>query len=453
MTGNTAIRLFGKRDCMTRILLASAFFVFISAVGTFAQSPPNSSGDQDADVPTSSPLLYVEKIVANSREQFTGLLNGSGLISTDSDRGLIISAEAGGGWDSNPSNSPSSSSNSLSSSMYSVSPYIAFHGTSAKNRFFIQYQPTFSGYPSGTHEGQIIHAASLQADGRVSERLGWNVNINGSYGQDGARFVAPLQSVAVGEVPGTATSTASYLPGSGSIAYALVSLETDYRTSERGTVAFDFSNAYNSVAGYDQAGGTAAGKLRYRYNLSSTLTLMIYGQGSHFYGDLNCEGIGAGGGIDWRPGINATLTFEAGPQISTGACGDQQGYSYAVQYSTRLSNRTQFYLIASRQPMVSYLGPGAWQNGGSAGMQYQVTRLASAHVDVGYASSTALAAVSSYSGIYINASYDVHLKHNFRLSYGYRGYFADSAGTRYNRSLALVSLKWASNSGKIFQNQ
>jgi hypothetical protein len=298
-----------------------------------------------------------------------------------------------------------------------------------------------------------MHTASVQADGNLSERLGWKINIYGSYGQNGARFAAPLQSVPVGEVPGITSIAASYLPGSGSITYVLGSFETNYRKSERGTVTFVLGNSYNRVTGFDQAGGTATGRLRYSYDLSPTLSLMIYGQASHFYGDLSCEGIGGGGGVDWRLGINTTLTFEAGPQINTAACGDQQGYSYALEYSTRLSNKAQLYLIANRLPTVSYLGPGVWQRSASAGMQYQLTRLALLRADVGYSSSTALAAVSSYTGISVNASYDVQLKHGFALSYTYRGYFADSAGTGYNHSLAQVSLKWVSNSGKIFQSQ
>jgi hypothetical protein len=86
-------------------------------------------------------------------------------------------------------------------------------------------------------------------------------------------------------------------------------------------------------------------------------------------------------------------------------------------------------------------------------MQYRITPLAFLRADIGYSSSTALAAVSSYSGISINASYDVQLKHGLALSYDYRGYFVDSAGTGYNRSLAQVSLKWVSDSGKIFQSR
>jgi hypothetical protein len=431
--------------------LVTVFLIGIGTVCTFAQAPASSSGDQDANSVVQQSSSHPEEAIqaGQSQDQFTGLLNGTGLISMDSGKGLIFSAEAGGGWDSNPLNSP----DSASSSVYSLSPYIAFHGGSARSKFIVQYQSTFLGYPSGTYEGQATHAASVQADGSLSARLGWKMSINGSYGQNGARFVAPPQSVAVGEVPGTTSNTASYLPDSGATTYILGSFETGYRKSERGTVAFDLQNSFNRVAGYDQAGGVATGRLRYSYDLSPTLRLMIYGQGSHYYGDLNCEGVGAGVGVDWRLGRNTTLAFEAGPQINTAACGDQQGYSYALEYSTRLSNRAQFYLRANRLPMVSYLGPGAWQSGASAGMQYQLTPLALLRADVGYSSSTALAAVSSYSGISVNASYDVQLKHGFALSYGYRGYFADSGGTGYSRSLAQVSLKWISNSGKIFQSQ
>jgi hypothetical protein len=47
------------------------------------------------------------------------------------------------------------------------------------------------------------------------------------------------------------------------------------------------------------------------------------------------------------------------------------------------------------------------------GMQYRVTALALLRVDVGYSSSTALTAISSYSGISFNTSDDVQLSHGF----------------------------------------
>lgn len=469
------VATFGKEGkCMSRISLTMVLFIGIGTTCTFAQTPGNASADQSTDSvvqPSSSHpeetipgksqdqrTELLEKggwqftgLLKGSRTQSVGLLNGTGLMSMDSDNGLIFSAEARGGWDSNPSNL----SNSIPSpsSMYSLSPYIAFHGISARNRFFIQYQPTFLRYSSGTYAGQTVHASSIQADGSLNERLGWKININGSSGQNDARFVEPMQSVPVDEVPAIATSSASYLPNSESVAYVFASLQTDYRTSERGTAVINLSNSYNSVTGYDQAGGTATGRFRYSYNLSPTLSVTLYGQASHYYGDLHCQSIGGGGGVDWRLGVSTKLAFEAGPQINTAACGDQQGYSYALEYSARLSSQAQFYLIANRLPMVSYLGPGVWQRNAAAGMQYELTRLALLRVDVGYSSSTALAAVSSYSGISVNASYDVQLKHGFALSYVYRGNFTDSAGTGYSRSLALVSLKWMSNSGKIFENQ
>ncbi len=436
---------------MSRIPFVTVLFIGIGTVCTFAQASANPSGDQSADSVVQQSSSHIEEAMqgGNSQDLYTGLLNGSGLISMDSNNSLIFSAAVGGAWNSNPNNLP----DSVSSSMYSISPYIGLYRVLTKSKFIVQYQPTFLGYPSGTYEGQAMHAASVQADGSLSERLRWKMNASGSYGQNGVRFAAPLQSVAVGEVPGTASNSASYLPGSGATTYILGLFDMDYRKSERGTVAFDLSNSFNRVAGFDQEGGAATGRLRYRYDLSPTVSLMIYGQSTYFYGDLNCEGIGAGVGIDWRLGMNTALSFEAGPQINSSACGDQQGYSYAVSYSTRLSSRAQLYLTANRLPMVSYLGPGAWQRGASAGMQYQVTRAALLRADVGYSSSTALAAVSSYSGVSINASYDVQLNHNFVLSYNYRGYFTDSAGTGYYGNLAQVSLKWTSNSGKIFQSQ
>jgi hypothetical protein len=110
--------------------------------------------------------------------------------------------------------------------------------------------------------------------------------------------------------------------------------------------------------------------------------------------------------------------------------------------------------------MVSYLGPGAWQRGASAGMQYHVTPWVLLRADVVYSGSTAFAAVSSYRRISVNASYDV------QLNLASPCLTATEAISRIQPERAIAAawrrsrLKGVSNSGKIsksimmmFQNQ
>jgi hypothetical protein len=92
---------------MNRISLATVFFIGIGPFSMFAQAPANSSGDQSVDSAVQQSSSHAEEVMqgGNSGDQFTGLLNGSGLISMDSADGLIFSAVVGGGMgQQSPSN-------------------------------------------------------------------------------------------------------------------------------------------------------------------------------------------------------------------------------------------------------------------------------------------------------------------------------------------------------------
>ncbi len=432
-----------------RILLAIVVFLGVETIDVSAQTLDEPVESRSVDQVTqqySSPADEEAKPTPDASSEKAGSLSGAGLISMENPkRGFLFSVISGGGWDSNPNES----SNSVSSAVYSLSPYVAFHGASQKSQFILQYQPTFLAYPSGAFAAQTQHAALALAEGSVSERLKWKMNFNGSQGQNGARFLAPLQSVPVGVVSGTGASDASFLPNAGSITYALGLAEMSYRKSEHGTIVADLWNSYNRITGSNY-GATATARLSYRRDLSPRLSMMGYGQASQYYGNLVCESYGTGASVSWKVRENTLLTAEAGPLINTSRCGSQQGYSYALSYSSRLSGRTQVYLLASRSPSISYIGPGLWQTSASAGMQYRVTTAGLLRVDLEYASSTALAAVSSYRGIAVNATYDVRSRHGFGLSYSYRGFFADSAGSGYSRNLVQISLRWAGLSENTF---
>jgi hypothetical protein len=435
---------------MNQISRGTIFFLGIAASCALAQAPQEST---DSQIGAGTQSSQGNDVSQSSREDggqmFAGSLNGSGLFSmADQERGVILSATAGGGWDSNPSNGP----NGTSSSAYSLSPYISIHGASPMHQFILQYQPTILGYPFGGYSNQILHAASAQAMGTLSERWDWKMDVNASHGENGARFLAPQPSVPVGEVPGTGTSTASFLPNSNSITYIFGSLKTTYRRSDRGRVGFDLASTFNSTNGSNQSGEAVTGRLGYSYDLSPTVSLTSYGQISQYYGVLRCRGVGGGLRIRWQAAENTVFSAEGGPQINTSDCGTQQGYSYSLEYSSRISSRAQLYLTANRLPMVSYLGPGVWQNGASGGLQYKVTRAAMLRVDFAFANSSSLSSVSSYRGTSFNASYDVLLRRGFALSYSYRGYITNSGGNGYSRGIALVSLIWRSNSGKFFRN-
>jgi hypothetical protein len=433
---------------------AAALFAGLCSGTLLAQSSGEQADSSSAGTPQSTvsnidDMAQTTRDVSSQESQYAPALNGTGLISmNDVGKRLLISTTAGGGWDSNPSNATDGGSSGL----YSVSPYIGFRGSSPKTQYIVQYQPTILGYMSKLYTKQTLHRSSASFIGNPSERWKWGVNVSGSYGPNGTRLLASQQTVAVGEVPGTGSGSASYLSNAGNITYIVGSVDLSYRKSEKETLVLSGSNSFSGISGFNQQGSVAGVKLSYIRDLSPVLSFTSYGQVSHFYGDLNCESSGVGGGLRWQPRERTFLSVSGGPQISTHACSNQQlGFTYSVAFSSRVSRKSQFYLLSDYLPTVSYLGPGLWQRSASGGYQYQVTRIGVLGADAGYVSSDTLTAVSSYRGTFWGVNYGFRLHHGIAVSYSYRGYVTDTGETSYKRNLAQFSVTWTHNAGQVFQ--
>lgn len=387
----------------------------------------------------------------NSQEsRYAAALNGTGLISMDDvDKHLLLSTAVGGGWDSNPSNATGGGSSGL----YSASPYVGFRGASLKTQYLVQYQPTILGYMSDSYARQTLHRMSGSFIGSLNERWKAEVNASGSYGPNGTRFLAAQQTVAVGEIPGSGPGSASYLSNAGDITYIVGGVDFSYRKSQKETLVMSGSNSFSRISSYNQQGSVASTKFTYVRDLSPELSVIGYGQTSHFYGDLNCDSFGVGAGIRWQPKEKTFLSINAGPQMSTHACTNQKqlGFTYSAAFSSRISRKSQMYLLSDYLPTVSYLGPGLWQRSISGGYQYQVTRIGVVGVDVGYVNSDSLTVVSSYRGKFWGVNYGFRLQHGIAVSYSYRGYVTESGTTAYNRNIAQFSITWTHNAGQIFQ--
>jgi hypothetical protein len=381
--------------------------------------------------------------------QYTPALDGSGLISMDSamPKRILVGAVVSGGWDSNPDNL----ANGASSGLYTLSPYVGIQSNSSSTRFLLQYQPTITGYSSGAYSNQTMHAASIAILGNVNERWKWDLNASGNHGEDATRFIAPQQSIAVGEVPGAGPNSASYLANAGTVTFVTGSAGVHYRKSERDSFEFGIANTFSRYAGFSDNNSIASTNFGYDRALSSSFDMRAYEQTYYYYGAINCPSFGGGVGIKWHVLDGTFLSLSGGPQLNTAACGKQQKFSYSAAFSTRLTGKSQIYVLTAREPAISYLGPGLWQTSASGGYQRQVLAAGTLKFDVGYVSSDTLTVVNSYHGTYINFVYGVQLGHGLNASYNYRGYVGDTGGTGFSRNVASFSLAWTPNAGHLFQ--
>jgi len=438
------------------IRLIAALSTGLFAGSLFAQTSSDDQTTASAHPPVESSGVNAEDAVQASnggREQklqYAAALDGTGLISMDKTRPthLLLGAAVAGGWDSNPDNL----GNGASSRVYTLSPYFGIQASTPKTQYLLQYQPTITGYSSSIYSQETMNVASAAIVGTVNERWIWDFRARGSYGQDSLRLLAPQQSVAVGEVPGNNSGSASYLPNAGTVTYANGDLDIHYRKSERDSLEFHVANSFSHFTGLSENSGVATtGRFGYGRELSSSLGVIAYGQSSYINGSIDCASFGGGIGLKWQAGERTSLSLSGGPQFDTSACGNQLEFSYNAAFSTRLSYKSQIYLLASRQPTASYLGPQLWQLSVSGGYQRRITSIGTVSLDLGYAGSDTLATVGSYRGTYFDCIYGHPLGHGFSATYSYRGYVGDWDGNKFTRNLALLSLTWTPGVGRVFQ--
>jgi hypothetical protein len=382
--------------------------------------------------------------------QYAAALDGTGLIAMDRTMPshLLLGVAVAGGWDSNPGNL----GNGASSAVYILSPYLGIQESTPKTQYLLQYQPTITGYSSSIYSHEIMNVASATIVGTVTERWSWDFRASGSYGQDSLRLLAPQQSVAVGDVPGNGSSSASYLPNVGTVTYATGDLNLHYRKSERDSLEFHVANSFSHFTGLSENNGVATtGRFGYGRELSSRLGAIAYGQSSYINGIIDCVSYGGGIGLEWQAGERTSLSLSGGPQFYMSACGNQLEFSYNAAFSTRLSYKSQIYLSASRQPTASYLGPQLWQSSIFGGYQRRITSIGILSLDLGYADGDTLATGSSYHATYFDCIYGYPIGHGFSATYTYRGYAGDWDGTKFPRNLALFSLTWTPGAGRVFQ--
>jgi hypothetical protein len=422
----------------------------------FAQT---SGGDQTttpAHPPVESSGVNAEDAVQASngggeqKMQYAAALDGTGLISMDRTRPthLLLGAAVASGWDSNPNNL----GNGASSGVYTLSPYFGIQASTPKTQYLLQYQPTITGYSSSLYAHGTVHRASAAIVGTVNERWSWDFRASGSYGQDSVRLLAPQQSVAVGEVPGNSSSSASYLPNAGTVTYTNGDLDIHYRKSERDSLEFHVANSFSHFTGASENDGVATiGRFGYGRELSPRLAVSAYALSSYINGTIDCASFGGGIGVKWQASERTSLSLSGGPQFDTSACGSQLEFAYDAAFSTRLSSKSQIYLLASRKPTVSYLGPVLWQSSVSGGYQKRITSNGTLSLDIGYAGGDSLATGSSDHGTYFGCIYGYPIGHGFGATFSYRGYVGDSDGTKFTRNLALFSLAWTPGAGRVFQ--
>jgi len=429
----------------SRIQFAIVLATAICGRVSYAQDTPAQANPQtltpaptiQTTVDSSSPSP-VDVVDQSQTSQDVPALDGSGVISMSSIRKpqLLIGGTVTGGYDTNPLNI----GDGKPSILYSISPYIGLQSSTDRTQLLLQYHPTISRYSSYSEE--IMHLATARLVGSLTPRLSWTIGATGSHGDDSLRLLEPVQS----GTAGGGSSSGSFLPNAGVVTNADAGIDLHYDASPRDAVGFRISNSYNSFPALHEKGSVATETLNVNHSLKPTLSFLIYEQSAQYYGDLKCTAVGAGAGVRWQPSESTLISLKGGPQIDTPGCKSQQGFSYGASVSKKLPRRSLFFLTANRQPVISYLGSGLWQDDVSGGYEREFQSANVLSFDAGFVHSSTLVNTSSYHGTFIDSSYTRRIHNRLSLGWSYRAFMGVSGGVGMNRNILQFCLTFTPNS-------
>ena len=292
-----------------------------------------------------------------------------------------------------------------------------------------------------------MHLATAKVVGNISPRLNWAIGVTGSHGDDSLRLLGGSQSVTVGG----GTGSGSFLPNAGTITNVDGGVDLHYDASPRDSIGLHLTNSFNSFPALHQKGSVAGANLNYNRSLKPTLSILFYEQNSRYYGDLKCTAVGAGVGLRWQPQESTLISVKGGPQIDSPGCKSQQGFSYSTSLSRKLLRRSQLFLSADRQPVISYLGSGLWQDDVSGGYERQFQSANTLTFNVGFVHSSTLVNAASYHGTFFDSSYTRRLHQGLSLAWSYRTFTGSSGGTGIDRNILQFSLTFSPNTRTLSQ--
>lgn len=442
-----------KVKVLNQIKLATSLAMTLWTGNILAQSATNVPAGSDAQsvepqqTATTADTMSTSTVDQAKQIQYVPALDGEGLIPMNSVRTLhlLVGGTITSGFDSNPDNL----SNGASAVLYSFSPYVGVQASTSRTQYLLQYHPTISRYTS--YAGGSMQEGSARILGSISQRWNWTFGMTGSHGQDSIRLLAPQQSVAIGNVPASGPNSASYLPNAGNVTDLDGAFELRYEVSPKDTAGIQIADTFNSYPALHESGSVATTNTNYSHTLRPSLSVLGYQQTSQYFGELRCTTFGGGAGFRWQPRESTQFSFKGGPQFNSPSCKSQQGYTYSAAFSTRLPGRSQFYLVADREPTASYLGPGLWQDDVSGGFERQFHSANLVTFDVGFVYSSTLATASSYHGTFFDLSYVRALRREVSLRCSYRSYSGSLGTTDFNRNMVILSLTFTPNARTLFQ--
>jgi hypothetical protein len=288
-----------------------------------------------------------------------------------------------------------------------------------------------------------LNLSAVRVTGEMTPRLTWQGSATNTYGTDAARQVAPIDYRMVGEADAPAPDTAAYGLHGGLMTEGEEGVKLRYEESRRS--AWDFSGSH-SYTKYNAAGFLVhSGRARVEYlrRIGQGAALGFYGSGEHQTQPLDCTLGGAGMRVLSSWGSHASLNLSGGVNGANPDCGKRVEFTGNAALYTRMTSKTDFYLIGNRD-----LGDGVLEhtillNTGGAGLRHAFSHSVGVSASLNELYGSDLRSKQTYHGSFVDGSLRLRLWLGFSEELEIRRFSFSGFPAEAGRTVGVLTLWWS----------
>ena len=288
-----------------------------------------------------------------------------------------------------------------------------------------------------------LNLAAVRVTGEITPRLTWQGSATNTYGTDAARQVAPIDYRMVGEADTPAPDTPAYGLHGGLMTEGEEGVKLRYEVSRRS--AWDFSGTHN----YTKYNGdrflvhSGRARIEYLHRIAEGSAVGIYASGGHQTQPLNCTLGGAGMRVLTSWNSRASLNLSGGLDGANPNCGKRIEFTGNAALYSRLTNRTDFYLIGNRDLGDGVLERTIFLSTGGAGMRHSFTHNVAVSASLNELYGVDPHSKQTYHGSFVDGSLRCRLWMGFSQETELRRYSFSGSSAEAGRTVAVFTLWWS----------
>jgi hypothetical protein len=426
--------------------------------------PTESSSKKDENAVTNTPDSRVDSnaiTAANAANPAADTPHVTYVPAMNGDRLLLLgpsgrkfqpfySAVLSGAYDSHLAGTLASPGQGL----FAVTPTLGFVGHGQQSQYVMQYSSTITeltGTPSGT---ESFHHGNFTARGEFTHAWGWDLGINGWYGVDALRLLAPLTFTNLLNIPTADAQAAVSQLGAQRTLNVGDNVGLHWQPTVRDRVAFSAYHSYYDFVDLSSHITYVGFNASYSRNLTRQTVLTVYNNFGRDTRTIPCTYNDLGVGLAMHPRPNLILQIGGGPTIGSPTCATRRGANFTASMGYQFTRFSTVYVTAGQRTNTPVNLPQSQTSRSfSAGYSRQMSRSLTLRLDGGYMylGDFSNNVFVTSQGYFVAPQVEWKLTRSLSAELSYRNMSQLVGTSSLSRNQVLLSLTWRPQANGLYK--